>query len=144
MKFIMKVVIIERLINPFTVIKCSTKLILWNHQNKVLNLGPNHKNDMFGQSKILSSVIQMRNLKLFFPILISSTSQDIEIDFDNIEVDFESSGYGEIVTETTTITTITSKTIINAGIETIIPRDPSAEGTGQKGAFYQDKTSLCN
>ena len=87
---------------------------------QVLNLGPNHKNDMFGKSKILSSVIQMRNLKLFFPILIANTSQDIEIDFDNIEVDFESSGYGEIVTETTTITTITSKTIINAGIETII------------------------
>ena len=88
---------------------------------QVLNLGPNHKNDMFGKSKILSSVIQMRNLKLFFPILIANTSQDIEIDFDNIEVDFESSGYGEIVTETTTITTITSKTIFNAGIETIIP-----------------------
>ena len=98
---------------------------------------------MFGQSKILSSVIQMRNLKLFFPILISmSTTED-----KNIEVDFESSGYGEIVTEATTITTITSRTIINAGttIETIIPihdKEDEIKDHKSKLMHYYKRTNL--
>ena len=48
----------------------------------------------------------------------------------------------------TVSTFLTMKTILASDTNLIAEmtpgRDPSAEGTGRKGAFYQDKTSLSN
>ena len=87
--------------------------------NQVYHTGQNDKNDIFGWSEFLSRFIRMRNFVLFFSILIAiSTTGDKTYD-----IYYESSGYGEIATASTTTTTattttgtaISTKTIFNAG-----------------------------